>query len=64
MCTLANIEDLDEMQHNSAFHQVLNYLLRLKQTSEIEILHNLENFTGDPLKYIMGSPILIVSICM
>ena len=28
--TLVNSEDLDEMQHNAAFHQGLHYLLRLK----------------------------------
>ena len=49
------------MQHNAAFHQGLHCLLRLNQTSGIEIHHNLENSTCDPLKYTMGSPILIVS---
>ena len=29
-----------------------------------EIHHYLEKSTCDPFKYIMGSPILIVSICM
>ena len=64
MGTLANSDDPDEMQHNAAFHQSLHYLLRLKQSSGTEIHHNLENFTCDPLKYTMDSPILIVSICM
>ena len=55
MSTLANSEDPDEMQHNAAFHQAVHCLLRY---------HNFENSTCDPLKYIMGSPILIVSLCM
>ena len=64
MSTLANIEDEDKMQHNAAFHQGLHFLLRLNQHSGTEKLHNLENSTCDPLKYRMGSPILIVSIYM
>ena len=40
MGTLAKSEDLDEMQHTAAFHQCLHCLLRLKQTSRIEIHHN------------------------
>ena len=63
-CSLANSEDPDEMQHNAAFHQGLHCLLGLKQSSWTEIHHNLENSTCDPLKYTMGCPILIVSICM
>ena len=54
MGTLANSEDLDEMQYNVAFHQVLYCLLRLKQPSGTE-KHNLENSSCGPLKYIMGS---------
>ena len=61
MGTLANSEDPDEMQPNAAFHQGLHCLLRLKYHSGTEIHHNLENST---LKYTMGSPVLIVSICM
>ena len=34
MCTLANIEDQDEMLHNAAFHQGLHCLLRQKQSSK------------------------------
>ena len=64
MGTLANSEDPDEMQHNAAFHQCLHCLLRLKYHSGTEIHHNLSNSTFDPLKYTMGSPVLIVSICM
>ena len=52
------------MQYNAAFHQDLHCLLRLKQPSGTEIHNNLENSTCDPLKNTMGSPILIVSICM
>ena len=63
MGTLVNSEDPDEMQHSAAFHQGLHCLLRLKQPSGTEIHHNLENPTCDPLKYTMGSLILIVSIC-
>ena len=62
--TLANSKDPDEMQHNAAFHQGLHCLLRLKQPSETALHHNLENSTCDHLKYTMGSPILIVSICL
>ena len=60
---MANSEDQDEMQHYAAFHQSLHCLKGLKQPSRTEIHHNLENSTCDPLKYTMGSPILIVSIC-
>ena len=60
MNTLANSEDPDEMQHNAAFHQGLHCLLRLGT----EIHHNIENSTCDPLKYKMGSSILIVSLSM
>ena len=59
MCSLANSEDPDEMQHNAAFHQGLHCLLRLKQPSCTGIYHNLENSTGDFLKYTMGSPIFL-----
>ena len=38
-------------------------MLRLKQHAGTEIHHNLENSTCDT-KYTIGSPILIVSICM
>ena len=61
MGNLANSEDPDEMQHNAAFHQGLHCLRRLKQALGIEIHHNLENSTCDPLKYTMGSPTPIVS---
>ena len=64
MGTLANSEEPDEMQHIGAFHQSLHCLLRLKQPSGTEIHHDFETSTCNPLKYTMGSPILIVSICM
>ena len=64
MGILASSEDPDEIQHHAAFHQGLHCLLRIKQTSGTKIHHNIENSTFDPLKYTMGSPILIVSICM
>ena len=63
MGTSANSEDPDEMSHKMTFHQDLHCLLRLKQLSGIEI-HYLENSTCDPLAYTMGSPILIVSMCV
>ena len=40
METLAKCEDSDEMQHNAAFHQGLNCLLRLKQPSGTEMYGN------------------------
>ena len=64
MGTLVNSEDPDEMQHNAAFHQGLHCLLTLKLSLGTDIHHNLENSTCDPIKKTMGSPILIVSICM
>ena len=58
MGTLANSGYTDEMQHGAAFHQGLFCLLRLKQPSGTEILHNLQTSTCDPLKCKMDSPIL------
>ena len=40
MGTLANSEDPVEMQHYAAFHQSRHFLLKLKQASGTEILHN------------------------
>ena len=57
MGTLTNSEYQDEMQHHAAFHQGLHCLLRFKKSSGTEIHHNLENFTCDPLKRTMDSPI-------
>ena len=48
--TLANSADQDELQHNAAFHQGLNCLLRFKQSLGTEINHHLENSTCPPLK--------------
>ena len=50
----------------NTFHQGLHCLLRLKLPlgTEIYIRHNFENSTCEPLKYKVGSPMLIVSICM
>ena len=62
--TLTKIEDPDEMQHNAAFHQGLHCLPTLKHSSVTVTHFNLENSKCDPLKYTMGSPILIVSVCM
>ena len=63
MDTLANSEDPNEMQHNAAFHQVLQCLLRFKQPSVAEIHNNLESSTFYPLKYKMGNPILYQYAC-
>ena len=52
------------MQHDAAFHQGMHCLLRFKQPSGTEIHHNLETSTCDPLKYTMGSPLPVVSLCM
>ena len=60
MGTLANSEDPDEMQHNAAFHQGQHCLLRLKQSPGTKMHYNLEKSTYDPLKYTMGSPILLI----
>ena len=62
MGTLANSEDGDQMQHYAAFPHGLHSLLRLKQPSGTEIHYNLENSTYDPLRYTMGSVVLLVSI--
>ena len=44
MGTFANREDLDEMQHNAAFHQGLRCLLKLIPPSGTEIHQNSEKF--------------------
>ena len=56
LVTSGNSEDPDEM--------LLHTLLRFKQLSGTELHHNIENSTCDPLKYTMGSPMHIVSLCM
>ena len=40
MSTLAKSEDPDKMQHDAAFHQGLQCLLRLKQPSGTEKRHS------------------------
>ena len=63
MGTSANSENPDEIRHHdAAFHHGLHCFLRLKQHSATVVHRNLENSTCDPLRYTMGSPILIVSI--
>ena len=52
------------MQRNPAFNKVLYCLLRLKQSTEIEMHNGLENSICDPLKSTIGSLIFIVSIYM
>ena len=42
------------------FHLGLHCFLRIEQSSEIEVKHNLEISTCDPLKYIMNNPDHIV----
>ena len=49
---------------NAGFRQGLHCLLRLKLPSGTEIHHKLENSACDPLKYKMGIPIHIVSVCV
>ena len=49
-----------DIMHNAAFHWGLHCLLLSKQPSGTEVHLYLENFTHDPLKYTMGSPIHIV----
>ena len=58
------MEDPDEMQHYAAFHQVMHCLLRLIHSLGTELHKNLETSTYDLIKYTMGDPILIASICM
>ena len=60
MPTLANNEDLDEMPHNTAFHQDLHCLLRQKQSSEKEIQFYLEIITCDPSIYTMDHSTFII----
>ena len=62
-CTLylANSEDPDEMQRNSAFHQGLHCWLEYNQSSGTEIYHDLEILTSEHLKYKMDNPMPIVS---
>ena len=48
MGTLANIEDPDEMQHNEAFHQDLNCLLKRNWFLEKEMQYFLEIINCDP----------------
>ena len=64
-CRLFNFMSYPKM-HNAAFHQGLHCLLKLNnlQGQNLTEIHNLENSTCDPFKYTMGSPMLIVSICM
>ena len=61
---LVNSKDPDEMQHDASFYQCMYCLLRLKHLSGTEIHHCLDISTCDPLQHIMGSLILIISICM
>ena len=56
MGTLANSEDPDEILHSATFHQCLQYLLRLKGSSEKEIQFQLEIITCDPSIYTMNHP--------
>ena len=55
---------LKKVVFNPRITLFLEPVLRLKQPSWIEIHHNLETSTSDPLKYKMDNPLLIVSICM
>ena len=64
MGTFGDSENPDEKQHNAALYPGLHCFIRLKQPSRTEIHHHLEISTCDPLKYKMGIPILISSICI
>ena len=64
MGTLENSEDPDEMLQNVAFCQGLHFLLMSKQSSDTEIIYNIEILTCDPLKCIIDNPILIAFISM
>ena len=57
MGTLANCEDLEEMQLIAAFYQGLYCLLRLKHPlgTKMHVHHNSEISTGDPLRYKMDN---------
>ena len=57
-------EDPDEMSQIAAFHMGVHCNLRQKQSSQTEVQQNLGISTGDPLKYIMDNPNLIVFIFM
>ena len=64
MVTLTNSEDPDEMQHN-AFHQGLHCFAKIKTIFRDRYTSLFRKKSScDPLQYTMGSPILIVSICM
>ena len=45
---MAKSESPDEMQHYAAFHQGLNFLLRLKQPSRTEIHQALKDLSMTP----------------
>ena len=60
MDTLANCEDPDEMQHDAAFHLDLHCLLRFKQPSRTETLHNIEILLSKTL--IRHIPIWIIKV--
>ena len=61
---LAKCVEQNRMLHNAAFYQGLHCLLRSKQPLGTETKYKLENSIFDPLKYTMGSQILIAPICM
>ena len=52
------------MPYTAAFYQGLHFLLRLKQSSSIEVHDFIEILTIDHLKYKLENTMLIVSICM
>ena len=64
MGILVNSEDQMKCSIMLHFIRVCIVCYRLKQSSGTEIHHDLENSTGDPLKYTIGSPICIIAICM
>ena len=57
---MVNSEDPDEMPHNAAFHQGLQYLLRRKQSSEKDKKIGYYILTCDPSISTMDHPKFIV----
>ena len=61
---LYNLANSEDWRQWNAAKKCLYCLLMLNQSSGTKINHILENSTCNPLKYTMGSPIIIVSIHM
>ena len=59
MSTLANNEDPDETQHDTAFHQFAKAKMIFRERNSL--LHVFGNLNFDPWIYIMDHPKFIVS---